>query len=140
MIAITSESNRPGPNRVNIFENWTKAFKYFEDNVFIGMDSDAVLTPGDVEIALKELKNFHFVYIPTDPSHTHGLWAVKKVVINEVPFTYQPNNRCPICNWMNDILRYQFSTKRIEYQIRQIPRITIQRRDDHEKVYPNPDR
>lgn len=122
---ISSESKdcKHGLDRRNIYENWKNAMKYFDGDVFIGMDSDVVLREGNVEKLIKKLKDASFAYYPTDIKNTHGLWVVKKKVIEKVPFKFS-GEICPICSWKVDLIAAGFINWRMGEMLETVQRLT----------------
>ncbi len=98
LMPITSERDWKFHRRKNMIANWREAYHYYDGEVFIGFDSDVVLSnPKAVETLLERIKDNDMVTIATKTNHRkvfHSLFAVKKGSFLEFSDNY---DSCPIC-------------------------------------------
>jgi len=123
VMVISSPAKEGGLDRANIHLNWTTAMKYFDGDVFFGMDSDIVIKYGSTIALSLAMIEADFAFIATGPSNTHGIWAVKRRVIDAVPM--RQTDTCPICEWKNDIVEAGYKIKRVPEMVQHVRRITI---------------
>lgn len=112
---FSSESyDREHFDRRNIFFNWKHALKNNTDNYFIGMDSDIVLKDTSVAELFLNIKDNDMICFPVkDRKISHGIWIVKKEIIEKVPFEFKEGT-CPLCNWITAINNKGYKAVRIE--------------------------
>lgn len=108
LMPITSRRDWSKDRRFNMIENWREAFRHCDEEIFIGMDSDVVLThPKAVETLVNRLKDNKELLMTTMPSKPysklryfkgridHQLFAVRR---KDFPiFEELKLSDCPIC-------------------------------------------
>lgn len=96
--------NKGESKRERFTYNWNEAFKQFEENIFIGMDSDVKLNDDSIKVLLEGLRDYDLVYMSSHESNTlkHALWAVKKEIIEKVPLIFKDAEHCPVCWWIRN--------------------------------------
>ena len=125
LMVFSSWTPEHGKDRTNICDNWKTAMRFFEDEIFIGMDSDIVLRHESVMVLLKALKAADFVFIATNPGNTHGLWGIRRTAMEKVPFEYYTDD-CPICHWRMKLQEKGMIVERVmEHEVRHTNRITL---------------
>jgi hypothetical protein len=90
-----------------VAENWRKAISTCRDNVFIGMDSDVILTKGCVSYLIDSLI-LHKVEMANiesirDTYRKHGIWAVKMSYARYEQPKFQDYDHCPLCLYFKGI-------------------------------------
>ena len=99
LMVISSERNldRQPHRRLNMVANWREAFHYYDGDIFIGFDSDVVLTPKAIETLLARMGDNDIVTMATKAKCRnvfHSLFAVKVGKFLEFEDRY---DQCPIC-------------------------------------------
>jgi hypothetical protein len=86
--------------RINMVNNWNRAFELNKEEIFIGMDSDVILEDGIIEELLKNLEGYDMVTAPTKERHKQGqLIPPHSVFCTRLKLKFPPiTERCPICD------------------------------------------
>lgn len=130
-ILMPITSNADGAKRYNMYLNWVEAFDYIKDDLFIGLDSDVILTEGVIDKLVGEMDVYDLVVCGAPRGH--GLWCVKTEIINKIPMIYYEDNRCPTHYWFNEIKKDYKVVERTDYPITECDRLNIKREANYGK-------
>lgn len=131
LMVITSRRDWTENYRRNVIANWEEAFKHYEGNIFVGMDSDVVLTnPDAIKTLIEKMedKEIDMAIVGSKPKSTynesnprafpHQLFAIrggKLPSFDRIKTIYM----CPFCQIIKDM---QENGKKIEH----IPEIQLE--------------
>lgn len=122
MVSFTDRHGRV--DRENMAKNINAGFSFAEE-YYLHMDSDVVLTPGIINTLITEARNFDLVIYRTGTNgQRHGLWMVKKKIVDTIPLTFESQAVCPVCTWHRKIKNKKSYTG---YALKECPRRQLTR-------------
>jgi len=112
-ICISSHSNIAGLDRQNKFNNLVEAMRLCSGD-FISMDRDIVLEKLQIDELIEHLRTKPFVYYEVRLKQKHGLFGVKREIIDKYPITNIDNyETCVTCQWMKYLEKKGIEVKSI---------------------------
>jgi hypothetical protein len=92
-------------NRENQVKNWNTAFSFPYGDMFICMQNNIILEPGIIHRAVNLLTQTDVVTLPVVQAKKpqHGVFLMRKAVIDKVPMKYVDERFCALCRWINDV-------------------------------------
>ena len=97
--------------------NWLQLLKNNNKESFVGMDSDVLLPEGIIKRLILEFEDCEMLICRSKPGDSiqHGLWIMRRKVIDSVPLRFPIENECPMCSWIGKIkgdFKVQYSKQR----------------------------